>query len=65
MSAIINSLFGNWKTTIAGVIGAIGAYLSTQPGGWGVVGQVLAALGLFLIGAAAKDGTTGSPALKP
>lgn len=65
MSQIANSLFGNWKTTAAGAISALGAYLATQPGGWGIIGQILTALGVFLIGAAAKDGTTGSPALPP
>lgn len=65
MNAIFNSLFGNWKTTLAGAISAVGAYLSTQPGGWAIVGQILAALGVFLIGASAKDGSVGSKALPP
>ena len=55
MSQIVKSLFTNWKTTLAGAVGALGTYLATQPGGWAVVGQVLQAIGVFLIGAAAKD----------
>jgi hypothetical protein len=52
----------NWKTTLGGLLGAIGTYLNnSQTGALQVVGQVLQALGMFLIGAAAQDaGTTNS-----
>ena len=65
MTPIVNALFGNLRTTLGGCIAAVGTYLAGQPGGWSVVGQVLMALGTFLIGAFGKDATTGSPALPP
>jgi hypothetical protein len=49
----------NWKTTIGGILGAVGTYLSnSQVGTLQVVGQILQALGVFLIGAAAQDAST-------
>jgi hypothetical protein len=44
----------SWKTTLAGAIGALGIYLSTQPG-FEIVGQILAGLGSFLTGLFARD----------
>lgn len=47
----------NWKTTLAGSLGALGVYFSTVPDPkWlQVVGQVLVGLGSFLTGLFAKD----------
>lgn len=46
----------NWKTTLGGVLAAIGSFLvNSQTGALGVVGQILQAVGLFFLGAAAKD----------
>lgn len=46
---------GNWKTTIAGIIGAIGVYLQTQTGWLQIVGQVLSGIGMLLLGHSAAD----------
>lgn len=46
----------SWKTTLAGVIGAIGAFLVTQPDHTvQVIGQALSAIGTFLLGLFARD----------
>lgn len=46
----------NWKTTVGGLLAAIGSYLvNSQTGVLNVVGQVAQAVGLFLLGATAKD----------
>ena len=46
----------DWKTTICGVIAAIGTYLSTSQTGWlQILGQVLAGVGTLLLGYSAKD----------
>jgi Na+/phosphate symporter len=65
MSNLMNSLFGNPRTTLAGIVGAIGAYLITQPGAWGVVGQILMGLGALFLGVNSKDAAVGSSGLKP
>lgn len=65
MNQIWNSLFGNWKTTLGGAVGALGTYLVSQPGGWALLGQVFIALGFIIVGTGGKDATTGSPALPP
>lgn len=49
----------SWKTTLAGAVGALGVYLSTQPG-LEVVGQILAGLGSFLTGLFARDNNVTS-----
>ena len=47
----------NPKTTIFGLLAAIGAYLSTATTGTiQIVGQVLGSVFTFLTGAAAQDG---------
>jgi hypothetical protein len=47
----------NWKTTLGGVLAAIGSFLvNSQNGALNIVGQVCQAVGLFFLGAAAKDG---------
>lgn len=58
MSAIFSSLFANPKTTLGGVLNAVGIYLAGQPGAWAIAGQVLMAVGTLIIGAAAKDAAT-------
>lgn len=46
----------DWKTTISGLVAAIGTYLSSsQTGVLQVIGQVLSALGLLLLGKHAAD----------
>ena len=49
----------NWKTTLGGILAAIGSYLVNSQVGWAnVIGQVAQAVGLFLVGAAAQDSAT-------
>lgn len=46
----------SWKTTLGGCLAAIGTYLTNSQTGWlNVVGQVAQAIGLLLLGGAAKD----------
>ena len=46
----------NWKTTLGGVIAAVGTYLTnSQVGMLNVVGQVLNIIGVLLLGGAAAD----------
>jgi hypothetical protein len=49
----------NWKTTLGGLLAALGSYLTnSQTGALQVVGQVAQAIGLFLLGAVAQDAST-------
>ena len=51
----------NWKTTVGGIISALGAFLIGQNNPViHLTGQILAPVGLFLMGAAATDSTTPS-----
>ena len=50
----------SWKTTLAGSIGALGAYFSTLDGSLHIVGQILSAVGTFLIGFFARDNNVSS-----
>jgi hypothetical protein len=46
----------NWKTTIGGLLAAVGSYLvNTQIGVLNVVGQIMQVVGIFLVGATAQD----------
>jgi hypothetical protein len=46
----------NWKTTVGGILAAIGGYLvNSQTGALQVAGQVLAFLGTLFMGYAASD----------
>ena len=46
----------NWKTTVGGILAAVGSYLvNTQIGVLNVVGQIMQVVGIFLVGAAAQD----------
>lgn len=45
----------SWKTTLGGCIAALGVYFQNQTGWQTILGQVLSAVGLLLIGASAKD----------
>jgi hypothetical protein len=48
----------SWKTTLGGILAAAGSFLVNSQTGWlNVVGQVCQALGLFFLGASAKDYT--------
>ena len=62
MQSIVNALFGNWKTTLVGVLTAVATYLGQQGNpGWQMASYAL----LALLGMLAKDSTTGSTALPP
>lgn len=45
----------NWKTTIGGIVAAIGTYFQSQEGWQQILGQVLSAIGLILLGHSAAD----------
>lgn len=45
----------NWKTTLGGIIAAIGTYFQSQEGVQQIIGQVLSAIGLILLGHSASD----------
>ena len=46
----------NWKTTVGGILAAIGSYLvNSQAGVLNVVGQIMQVVGVFLVGAMAQD----------
>lgn len=46
----------NWKTTVSGLIGAVGAYLSSLDNPTlKIAGQVLTAVGMALLGYVSKD----------
>lgn len=45
----------NWKTTFGGVIAAIGTYFQSQQGWQQILGQVLSAVGLLILGNSAAD----------
>jgi hypothetical protein len=46
----------NWKTTLGGILAAVGSYLVNSQTGWiNVVGQVMQVIGIFLVGATAQD----------
>jgi drug/metabolite transporter (DMT)-like permease len=45
----------SWKTTLAGALAALGAYLVTQDGVYKIVGQALVIGAPFLLGLFAKD----------
>jgi hypothetical protein len=53
----------NWKTTLGGILAAVGSYLvNSQTGVINVIGQIAQVIGIFLIGAAAQDApTTAKP----
>ena len=45
----------NLRTTIGGILAAVGGYLVTQTGVEHLVGQVLQAIGIFFLGYSAQD----------
>jgi hypothetical protein len=46
----------NWKTTLGGVLAAVGTYLmNSQTGVLNVVGQIMNIVGMLLLGGAAVD----------
>lgn len=48
----------NWKTTLAGILAAIGPALAETgalPQPWGTVAQLISAIGLVLLGYSAAD----------
>ena len=48
----------SWKTTLGGVLAALGAYLTnSQTGVLNLVGQIMQAVGLFFLGFSAQDTT--------
>jgi len=47
---------GNWKTTLGGILAAVGSYLvNDESGVLNLIGQILQAAGLFLVGYSAQD----------
>lgn len=52
----------SWKTTLGGALGALGTYLATvhDPAWVAIVGQVLIGLGMFIVGATARDNNVSS-----
>lgn len=51
----------SWKTTLAGSIGAVGAYLaSTGDATLVTIGKIMAAAGVFLMGLFARDNGVSS-----
>lgn len=52
----------SWKTTLAGGVAAVGAYLTTQPDpAWlSIIGKMMSAAGVFLIGLFARDNDKSS-----
>lgn len=53
----------SWKTTIGGILAALGAYLTnSQTGVLNLVGQFCQAAGLFFLGFSAQDQTPTTPA---
>lgn len=49
----------NWKTTIGGLLAALGSYLiNSQTGTLALIGQIAQVVGVFLIGAMAEDSKT-------
>lgn len=56
----------NWKTTLAGIFGAIAAVLSHQPGVLGTIGTVAVVIAPAIAGAVAKDNNvTGGTVTQP
>lgn len=52
----------NWKTTVGGILAALGAYLvNSQTGVLNLVGQFCQAAGLFFLGISAQDQTPKAP----
>ncbi len=57
----MNSFTKSWKTTLFGAIGAVGIYVLTLDfAGAAMIGGILNALSLFLIGASARDNDVSS-----
>jgi mannose/fructose/N-acetylgalactosamine-specific phosphotransferase system component IID len=53
----------NWKTTVGGILAAIGSYLvNSQTGLLNIIGQIAQVIGIFLVGATAADAVTPSKA---
>jgi len=49
----------NWKTTVGGLLAALGSYLvNSQVGTLNLIGQIAQVIGVFLIGAMAQDSKT-------
>lgn len=53
----------NWKTTVGGILAAIGSYLvNSQTGVLNIIGQIAQVIGIFLVGATAADAPLASKA---
>lgn len=52
----------SWRTTLAGAIAALGTYLSTvdDPAWLQIVGQVMLAVGMLILGGSARDNKVSS-----
>ena len=55
----------NWKTTIGGILAAVGSFLvNSQTGTLNLIGQIAQVIGMFLIGAMAQDAKSTKSAKK-
>ena len=56
----------SWKTTVGGVLAAIGAWASNQGTPWWLykAGPLLSGIGLVFLGASARDNNVPSEAVK-
>jgi hypothetical protein len=48
-------MLSSWKTTLGGILAAGGTFLIAQEGIAHLIGQILQAIGLFLLGVSAQD----------
>lgn len=48
-------MLSSWKTTLGGILAAGGTFLMSQEGVGHLIGQILQAVGLFLLGVSAQD----------
>lgn len=45
----------NYRTTVGGFLAALGVILSANPGNLGLIGNIIEAVGLAIVGYSAKD----------
>lgn len=53
-------MLSSWKTTLGGILAAGGTFLMSQEGVAQLIGQILQAVGLFLLGVSAQDNSKNS-----
>lgn len=68
MNNVLNSTFGNWRTTLFGVLNALMTFFLLGPGANGMPQNrqewfgLIGAIGQIVWGSVMKDGATGSKA---